>query len=475
MPDMPFNQTFSVPTAEGKEITAESPIKLDAKDKKGVRYCSVEEGQRLDQVGTQGWSRLVEHFRHPDYQTVLGFDAVSAHARGGSYSMTQPSYAEQCAMIRRDRWEKCRTLRLPSITFASTGWDTRPRNERPPSAPMAVRTRSASRRWRRSCVRCRSKQGHRSHETQTILTALSLALGAALALPAGAQEIPPRPEKWPSPVPRKVFPLDLAGQEKALETNRLMVRFAASRKELSADRHRPAYQFVSPESTLNDPNGLCFRQGRWHLFYQAYPPEDPRRHWGHTVSDDLVHWRDLPCAIYPGIERMCYSGSTVVEPHQVVAFYPGVEAGQMVAVSKDPLLLNWEKIRGNPVTRPGQPMGDSCIWRQEDAYYGLVGSRCLLTSTNVEEWRVCNGSFLEGFPLEDGSRPNFQPIGEKHILLFFSHDRGGQYLLGDYGQRYLAMRVYPGGQDSLGVSLRAQGQDAVLRRLDAWQMKSIYP
>jgi hypothetical protein len=47
--------------------------------------------------------------------------------------MTQPSYAEQCAMIRRDRWEKCRSLRLPSITFASTGWDTRPRNERPPS------------------------------------------------------------------------------------------------------------------------------------------------------------------------------------------------------------------------------------------------------------------------------------------------------------------------------------------------------
>ena len=112
---------------------------LAAKDKKGVRYCFVEEGQRLDKVGTQGWSRLVEHFRHPDYQTVLGFDAVSAYARGGSYSMTQPSYAEQCAMIRRDRWEKCRTLRLPSITFASTGWDTPPRNERPPSWMKEVR------------------------------------------------------------------------------------------------------------------------------------------------------------------------------------------------------------------------------------------------------------------------------------------------------------------------------------------------
>ena len=159
---------------------------LAAKDKRGIRYCLVEEGPRLDKVGTQGWHRLVQHFRHPDYQTVLGgrpllfvfvkptllarrdwdelkrqtikaglkppylvlmgwnpeadakdmvtlgFDAISAYACGGTYSMTQPSYAEQCALIRRDRWEKCRALRLPSITFASAGWDTRPRNERPP-------------------------------------------------------------------------------------------------------------------------------------------------------------------------------------------------------------------------------------------------------------------------------------------------------------------------------------------------------
>ncbi|NBV22996.1 MAG: hypothetical protein EBS05_13895 [Proteobacteria bacterium] len=68
--------------------------------------------------------------------TIINFqkndDAISAYARGGSYSMTQPGYAQQCALIRRDRWEKCRTLRLPSVTFASAGWDTRPRNERPP-------------------------------------------------------------------------------------------------------------------------------------------------------------------------------------------------------------------------------------------------------------------------------------------------------------------------------------------------------
>ena len=159
---------------------------LAAPDKRGLRYCLVEEGHRLDKAGAEAWKQIVRHFQHADYETVLdgrpllyvflpttklrraewdelrrltvaavlkspylvlmgfrpeqdakamadlGFDAVSAYARGGSYSMTQPSYAEQCAMIRHDRWEKWQALAVPNVTFASAGWDTRPRNERPP-------------------------------------------------------------------------------------------------------------------------------------------------------------------------------------------------------------------------------------------------------------------------------------------------------------------------------------------------------
>ena len=174
-------------------------------------------------------------------------------------------------------------------------------------------------------------------------------------------------EQYPSPVPREVFPETLAEQEEALKTSPLMLRFAESRQRLAADRYRPAYHFVSPESQLNDPNGLCFWQGRWHLFYQAYPADEfpapadiskRRQHWGHAVSADLVHWQDLPYAIYPGVEKMCFSGSTVVEEDRVVAFYPGIAAGQMVAISKDPLLLNWEKLGDRPVN---SPTGDSCI------------------------------------------------------------------------------------------------------------------
>jgi beta-fructofuranosidase len=236
--------------------------------------------------------------------------------------------------------------------------------------------------------------------------------------------------KFPSPVPQFTFANTLPEQEAELQTNPLMLRFAQSRSKLAKDKHRPAYHFISPESTLNDPNGLCFWQGRWHLFYQAYPPEDTRQHWGHTVSDDLVHWRDLPYAIYPGIERMCFSGSTVVEDKQVVAFYPGVDAGMMVAISRDPLLLNWEKLPGNPVFQPAR---DSCIWKQGNTYLGLLGGGRLLSSTNLVNWNLANPNFISGsWPIDDGNCPNFVPIGDKHILLLFSHARGGQYLLGDY-------------------------------------------
>ena len=86
-------------------------------------------------------------------------------------------------------------------------------------------------------------------------------------------------------VPQYSFSETLAEQEAELQTNPLLQRLLAYRKRYEGDPHRPIYHYVNPEHTLNDPNGLCFWQGRWHLFYQAYPPEDPRQHWGHAVSD----------------------------------------------------------------------------------------------------------------------------------------------------------------------------------------------
>ena len=129
-----------------------------------------------------------------------------------------------------------------------------------------------------------------------------------------------RPD-YTSLVPHYTFAETLAEQEAQLAENPLLRRMVASRAEKASDPHRPIYHYVNPENTLNDPNGLCFWQGRWHLFYQGNPPEDPRPHWGHAVSDDLIHWRDLPYAIYPNPEESCFSGWTFFEDDRVIATY----------------------------------------------------------------------------------------------------------------------------------------------------------
>ena len=262
--------------------------------------------------------------------------------------------------------------------------------------------------------------------------------------------------RYPSKVPQRRYATTLDAQRRELCSDPLLARFAASRRRLANDRYRPTYHFVNPEGMLNDPNGLCYWQGRYHLFYQAYPPEDPRQHWGHAVSDDLIHWQDLPLALYPDIEHACFSGSTLVEDDRVIAMYHGTRAGNMVAVSHDPLLLNWEKIAGNPVIPmidsddDGWPyrVFDPCIWKESEGYYSLSGSLRrargesdhrvtphLFFSQDLRRWTYL-GPFVEGdiftMPGEDAAVPYFWPIGDRHILIFASHRRGSQYLLGDY-------------------------------------------
>jgi len=272
-----------------------------------------------------------------------------------------------------------------------------------------------------------------------------------------------------SHVPHFSFADTLEAQEAQLAENPLMLRFRESRRALAKDPHRPLYHFVSPESSLNDPNGLCFWQGQWHLFYQGYPPEDSRQHWGHAVSDDLIHWRDLPYAIYPNPEDCCFSGATLVEADRVIAMYHGTQAGNMVAVSRDPLLLNWEKLTGQAVVAPtaAPTVFDPCIWKKDSFYYSLSGgtqaygpaglrfpAEYLLRSSDLVNWEYLH-PFVEGdaFSLvgDDGACPYFWPIGDRHILLHFSHMSGAHYLLGDYDKARDKFVVSAGGRFTFGA------------------------
>jgi len=286
------------------------------------------------------------------------------------------------------------------------------------------------------------------------------AIIATLPMPSRAADAP---RDFTSHVPHFTFADDPATQEAQLKDNPLMQRFREARRKLADDPFRPAYHFFSPEAQLNDPNGLCFWQARWHLFYQANPPDDHRWHWAHAVSDDLIHWRDLPYALYPNPEEQCYSGATYVDGNRVIAMYHGRELGNMAAVAHDPLLLNWDKVTGNtviPLNQDGkrfhflshEPLPyriyDACIWKKDGMYYSLSGSvdydgpagkpmlaEFLFRSKDLAKWEFVH-QFVEGNrftqPGDDGACPYFWPIGDRHILIFFSHTSSAQYLLGDY-------------------------------------------
>jgi len=232
----------------------------------------------------------------------------------------------------------------------------------------------------------------------------------------------------------KQYPETLEEQLEALEKDETLERFRQSRRRLAADPHRPLYHFSPPENCMNDPNGLCQWGGRYHLFYQFVPEGAERVHWGHTVSDDLIHWSDLPPAIYPDKEKHCFSGQALVEPDRVIAIYHGVESGNSIATASDPLLLNWRKHPNNPVIPivptddNGRPyrVFDPCIWKEDDGYYALSGTYVdgeifvdcrnadhLFRSRDLAKWEYLGPLIEDGFHTEageDGAVPNFWPI-----------------------------------------------------------------
>ena len=88
------------------------------------------------------------------------------------------------------------------------------------------------------------------------------------------------------------------------------------------DQYRPKIHFSPKEHWVNDPNGMVYSNGIYHLFFQYYPDSTVwgPMHWGHAVSKDLVHWEELPIALYPDSLGYIFSGSAVVDIHNTSGF-----------------------------------------------------------------------------------------------------------------------------------------------------------
>lgn len=225
--------------------------------------------------------------------------------------------------------------------------------------------------------------------------------------------------------------------------------------DLITDEMRPAYHFSPRTGWLNDPNGLSYYDGKYHLFYQYHPYSTywGPMHWGHAVSDDLITWEYLPAALAPdtGYDYSgCFSGSAVtMDDGSHLLMYTGCgdssgdQTGkgrwiqlQSIAIRK-PGESEYAKYEGNPVISESDiPEGgdpyefrDPYMWRCADGSYRVLvanGRTSAEDGTRLLLFRSEDGLHWSGGKVlfEDERRigvmwecPNFFPLGGRHILM----------------------------------------------------------
>lgn len=184
----------------------------------------------------------------------------------------------------------------------------------------------------------------------------------------------------------------------------------------------------APANWMNDPNGFIYYKGKYHLFYQHFPfaPVWGTMHWGHAVSEDLVHWEHVGVALFPTIEsdrNGCFSGSAVEHDGKMYLYYTGVHydkaspenihlalddkftSTQLMICSKDG--FSFDNFHGKKVVVP--PIADSKIgdwthtrdpkvWRGRDAWYMVLGTKTeertgkilFYKSEDLEHWSYVN-------------------------------------------------------------------------------------
>ncbi len=193
----------------------------------------------------------------------------------------------------------------------------------------------------------------------------------------------------------------------------LAMLFACSRPQQESgnlEPHRLQFHFTPAANWMNDPNGMVYYQGEYHLFYQYYPDSTVwgPMHWGHAITKDLIHWEYQPIALYPDSLGYIFSGSCVVD-HNNSGFQTGEEnplvsiftyhdknnlQAQAIAYSND-RGRNWAKYEGNPVIKnPGEKdfRDPKVFWYPELESWIMslaVGNRVqFYRSENLKDWEL---------------------------------------------------------------------------------------
>lgn len=224
------------------------------------------------------------------------------------------------------------------------------------------------------------------------------------------------------------------------------------RTPLLDDRHRPQYHLSPPAHWMNEPHAPIYFNGRYHLFYQHNPhgPYWHQIHWGHWVSEDLVHWRDLPIALAPEKDAVdpdgVWSGSATYDENgiPVLFFTAGDDSAspnQRVGIARstylkdgDLDLVSWEK-HPEPVIVQEPGIGlfgdfrDPFVWKEGDQWYLIIGSgiegqggtALAYVSDDMYNWEYKGPLYISNYK----EYPYLGPIWELPVLLPLGKNRDG--------------------------------------------------
>jgi len=220
---------------------------------------------------------------------------------------------------------------------------------------------------------------------------------------------------------------------------------------------RPQFHFTSRRGWLNDPNGLVYFDGEYHLFYQHNPYGWGwgNMSWGHAVSTDLVHWKELPVALYPDEHGTMYSGSAVVDWDNTAGFQTGKEPAlvAMFTAAGDPFTQEiafsndrgrtWTKYKENPVLGhiAAGNRDPKVVWYAPEkkwvmALYLDHNDYTIFESRDLKHWDKLQDFTLPG----DAECPNFFPVpldGNTSDTRWIFFGASGVYLVGKFdGQKF---------------------------------------
>jgi sucrose-6-phosphate hydrolase SacC (GH32 family) len=275
-----------------------------------------------------------------------------------------------------------------------------------------------------------------------------------------------------------------------------------------AEPLRPQFHFTARKNWLNDPNGLVFFQDEYHQFFQYNPlgvDGGDFKAWGHAVSPDLVHWRELDMALKPDKLGSIWSGSAVVDWQNTSGFQTGgapplvaiyTTAGGKLAESKgEPFTQSiaysndrgrtWKKYSRNPVVRniSRENRDPKVVWHEPSKHWVmalyLADDRfALLTSPDLKEWKMLDEVRIAG----SSECPDFFPMpieNEPGVTKWIFWSASNTYLIGDFDGRKFVDQSGPL-RDVAGANYAAQTFSDIPaadgRRVQmAWMRDGRYP